>query len=240
MTTMKKPAPEANREAGYDTAFDSHNHTPLASADQQVALCSGFGQHHTNEADPDKPRKKLTPYVGITLNGVRSLVDNPQQVDKAAAQWMIPSTLMSRKFKEQEQHGEYYFLWADIDKDAPPLDELVEFLKDYAFEIYTSRSATREIPKSRILLALSKPLCWADWKLCQEILNDKLEAAGIIPDRANERAAQLCYLPNRGEFYDSRSQRDRSQLDALSEWGDEIAIRRIESDDVYAGRKLVI
>lgn len=27
MMTMKKPAPEANRETGYDTAFDSRNHT---------------------------------------------------------------------------------------------------------------------------------------------------------------------------------------------------------------------
>lgn len=25
MTTMKKPAPDGNREAGYDTAFDSGN-----------------------------------------------------------------------------------------------------------------------------------------------------------------------------------------------------------------------
>lgn len=29
MTTMKKPAPEANREAGYDTAFDTRNHSPI-------------------------------------------------------------------------------------------------------------------------------------------------------------------------------------------------------------------
>lgn len=29
MITKKKPAPEANREAGYDTAFDSRNHSPI-------------------------------------------------------------------------------------------------------------------------------------------------------------------------------------------------------------------
>lgn len=31
MTTKEKPATDANREAGYDTAFDSRNHTPFAS-----------------------------------------------------------------------------------------------------------------------------------------------------------------------------------------------------------------
>ena len=29
MDTKKKPAPEANREAGYDIAFNSHNHSPV-------------------------------------------------------------------------------------------------------------------------------------------------------------------------------------------------------------------
>lgn len=29
MTTKGKPAPEANREAGYDIAFNSHNHSPV-------------------------------------------------------------------------------------------------------------------------------------------------------------------------------------------------------------------
>jgi hypothetical protein len=30
MTTNKKPAPEANREAGYSTAFNSPNDSPFA------------------------------------------------------------------------------------------------------------------------------------------------------------------------------------------------------------------
>jgi len=43
MTTMKKPAPEANREAGYDTAFDSRNHSPMRphikAAIFRLAIC---------------------------------------------------------------------------------------------------------------------------------------------------------------------------------------------------------
>ena len=150
MDTNKKPAPGWHRETGLNDASDTANNTPSASPDQHVVLCSGFGQFHTNEADPDKPLKKLTQYVGITLDEIRALVDNPQQVDKKEAQWVIPSAVMSRTFKVQEQEGEYWFLWADLDKDAPPLDELVEMFSDYAFEIYTSRSATSENPKSRI------------------------------------------------------------------------------------------
>ena len=29
MTTKKKPVPGDNRETGYDTAFDSRNHSPI-------------------------------------------------------------------------------------------------------------------------------------------------------------------------------------------------------------------
>ncbi len=37
--------------------------------------------------------------------------------------------------------------------------------------------------------------------LLQKILNDRIEKAGIIPDRKTEAAGQICYLPNRGELY---------------------------------------
>lgn len=65
-------------------------------------MVSGFGQYHTDEPDPTNPDKKLTPYVGIEFAYIRALVDDPQQVKKSAAQWVIPSSLMSREFKRQE------------------------------------------------------------------------------------------------------------------------------------------
>jgi hypothetical protein len=43
MDTNKKPAPEANREAGYDTAFDSRNHRPIHS--QLKALLIGIAAY---------------------------------------------------------------------------------------------------------------------------------------------------------------------------------------------------
>ena len=170
-------------------------------------LCSGYGQRYTNEPDPERPNKILKPYVPFDLNQISSMVDNPQDVVKAQAQWLILSTLFSRKFKKQENEGKFYALWADLDKDAKKLAIVVLALisiigKGVRFEIYTTKSATEDNQKARILIILSKPLNGQEWQLCQQTLNDKLEEHGITPDRANEGCGQLCYLPNKGEFYD--------------------------------------
>lgn len=198
-------------------------------------MTSGFGQFHTNE--PGKDMRQ--PYAEIDLAGIRTLVDNPQQVDKSQAQWLIPSSLRSRKFKEQEAHGQFWLLWADIDKDPPTLDSLqstlyFEILDGFDHEIYTSRSAREDYQKSRILIPLDKPLSGADWLLCQQILNDKLEERNIIPDRKSEGCAQLCYLPNRGEFYDSRSNRDGMLFDPSDTWSTEIAEKRAQQAKAIA------
>lgn len=201
-----------------------------------TGLVSGIGQYHTNEYDPENPGKKLTPYLTIDLGGIRALVDTPQQVDKANAQWLIPSSYPSRTFKEQEQHGEYWLLWADLDKNPPKLssigDSVDTFLHGCDFELYNSRSATSQNQKARLLIFLDKPLAYADWHLAQGVLNDKLEALGIIPDRSNEGAAQLCYLPNKGELYDFDYARDGGFFDPLSYWAQEIAAKRekLEAD----------
>jgi len=189
----------------------------------QAKMISGFGQFHTNE----EGKSKRIPYEAIDLAEIRALVDHPQQVDKAKAQWLIPSTLPSRTFKQQEDQGHFWLLWADIDKEPPCLDTLqskvyFDLLSESDHEIYTSRSAREDYQKSRILIPLGKPLAGADWLICQQLLNDKLEASGIVPDRKSEGAAQLCYLPNRGQFYDSRSVRDGKPFDPLSTWSTDI------------------
>ena len=201
-----------------------------------VNLVSGIGQHHTNEYDPKKPNRPLVPYLTIVWADVRALVDTPQQVDKTAAQWLIPSNHPSRKFKEQEEKGEYWMLWADLDKNPPALSVISlyvdEILGSYDFEAYNSRSATQENPKARVLIPLAAPLRFADWELAQAILNDQLAALGVTPDRANERAAQLCYLPNKGAFYSSKSRREGQYFDPMQSWAQEIAKKRqeIEAD----------
>jgi hypothetical protein len=184
------------------------------------ALCSGYGQYDKQPGT-------------ITWQQVLELIDNPQQVDKSQSQWLIPSTLLSRTFKEQEQCGEFHSLWSDIDKEPPPLASMIETVESITLgsdlEIYSSRSATQDCPKWHVLVPLFKPLSGADWCLAQEVLNDKLEAAGITPDRASERAAQLCYLPNRGQLYQTYSVREGRLFDAadgFSGFGSEIAAKR--------------
>lgn len=182
-------------------------------------LVSGIGQTHTDE--PGKEHRR--PYLSITLAEIRAMVDNPPSVPKAKGQWFIPSTLPRRSFAEQEQHGEYWMLWADLDKDPKPLaevDEAVLYLlgrRDY--EVFASRSARLDYQKGRVLIPLAVPLSGVDWLACQRVLNDKLEAAGFKPDRTSERAAQLCYLPAEAEFYTSYSMRNGEYFNPLEAWG---------------------
>jgi hypothetical protein len=202
------------------------------SPDEQ--MCSGFGQYHTNEADSSKPNKKLTPYVGITFSEILRLAKTPQAVPKASARWVIPSTLLSRNFNTQESEGKFNALWADLDKDPPTLEKVMGLMEDFDFVAYTSRSATQAIPKCRIIIPLSEPLPGGDWVICQEILNDKLISSNITPDTANLGPGQLCYLPNRGEFYDYRSRYIGSTLDPMNDWVNEMAVKRQSLSDKAA------
>jgi hypothetical protein len=64
-------------------SFTGRAYGRLGDAMNSLAqMVSGYGQYHTNEADPANPAKKLIPYTTITLEGIRALVDNPQQEDK--------------------------------------------------------------------------------------------------------------------------------------------------------------
>lgn len=191
-------------------------------------FCSGYGQFHTNELG----KENRIPYAQITFAKIRQLVDNPQQVDKSLAQWLIPSTLQSRKFKEQEANGEFWMLWGDIDENAIGIHgtpkRIETMIPGCDYEIYTTKTATQSNQKFRILILLNKPLSGSDWVICQEILNDKLESNGIIPDRKSQGAAQLCYLPNRGEYYDSKSKRNGAFFEPAFQWADEIKNKQDE------------
>ena len=164
-------------------------------------LCSGYGQYYSENNKTD-PRN----YVGITLNEIFEMAENPSSVAKEEAQWIIPSSLMNRVHSEQKKQGMFHCLWADLDKLAGLsfFDLVIKTngIIDGKICIYTSSSATEENPKSRIIIPLADPVPGEMFVILQTILNNRLEAAGIIPDRATERAGQLCYLPNRGEYYD--------------------------------------
>lgn len=202
----------------------------------RTMMVSGFGQYHTDE--PGKEYRR--PYVPIDLDGIRQLVDTPQKVLKENARWVIPSTLQRRDFGLQERQGEFWMLWQDLDYkpgEDPftplPLDQVAKvldgkILNGCQFEAYTSSSAAVGRQKARILVPLDQPLSGSDWLVCQEIFLEKLYEHEITGDVAAKRAAQLCYLPNRGEFYRSFSNRDGAVFDPLKAWADEMAAKRQE------------
>lgn len=193
-------------------------------------MVSGFGKFHTNEPDPKNPKKLLRPYRNISLDSIRKMVEVPQYVVKSKAQWFIPSILKSRNFKSQETKGEFWMLWADLDENPKPLSEvkiliqdvLDGFLGPFNFEIYASNSATKDKQKGRILIPLLEPLTGQEWMICQQILNDKLDKIGIKADPKSEGAAQLCYLPNKGVFYESHYLREGLMFDPQKIWEDEV------------------
>ena len=144
--------------------------------------------------------------------------------------------MLSRVHAEQREKGTFHALWADIDETqgrtfAEIVDRANGFLLD--FWAYTSRSATEENQKARIIVPLVQPVDGHHFVLLQKILNDKLKKNGIMPDRATERAGQVCYLPNRGEFYRWHIENSTGPM-SPDAWADEI---RGEQERIKAAEK---
>ncbi len=177
----------------------------LTNTVMTAPMVSGIGQFHTNEADPKKPTKTLTPYVTVTWPEIITMAENPPEVDKSQGQWFIPSTLLSRTHDEQKERGQYYVLPFDFDKNSLPLISVVHAVLDVVggcdYVAYNSRSATVMRSKCRVLIPLAIGVGYQEYRAMLHVLNDALDAAGFITDRALERAGQVVYLPNRGEVY---------------------------------------
>lgn len=182
-----------------------------------LQLCSGYGQWHSpnNKHNPQ-------PYVGVTLPQIRAMLDNPPTGDKKQAQWAIFSTQSNRVHAEQREHGQFVALWADIDDNrlmnAEQIYDRLHVLLP-GFFAYTSRSATQNNQKLRIIVPLTEAVSGSAFVRLQKVLNDKLETVGIIPDRVTERAGQVCYLPNKGEFWSWDEK--QGALDPI-DWADEL------------------
>ncbi|NTV71552.1 MAG: hypothetical protein HGA71_15575 [Azonexaceae bacterium] len=240
MTTpdAKNPAGAAAGQ-GTSKSRESDANLPQAAAPEYprnlpniygAAFVSGLGQFHSN----GPAAKKRKPYLAVTLADIRAMVDNPPSVPKENGRWFIPSTLATRTFDEQHDNGEFWILWADLDKAPRPLSEVADaVLGDivdlHDFEVYASRSSRRDCQKGRIFIPLAAPLSGADWLLCQKVFNDKIEALGFTPDRKSEGCGQICFLPNRGEFYESHHMRSGALFDPLTAWYDEIEVKRTQA-----------
>ncbi|WP_431023310.1 AAA family ATPase [Halomonas sp. H5] len=171
----------------------------LPSCFLNAEFCSGVGQFHSPNAKRN-PRRLET----ITGAAIVAMLGAPQRVSKGKARWAIFSPLLSRGAEDQRRQGEFFALWADLDRDPPELQDAADHLAaDLGATVlaYTSASATQDRQKARLLVPLASPCPGDRFEACQRILSARLGALGITPDRATERANQVCYLPNAGTFY---------------------------------------
>lgn len=204
----------------------------------QPVFCSGFGQFHTNEPDPENPFRKLTPYTATTFATIRNLCDTPQEVEKSDAMWVIPSTVMSRTHDQQRAIGRYGLLVADLDKqDGLPLSGVAEAIRTIIFgrnfETYTTKSATPENQKARVVIELETQLDFPTWCEAQEMFFDQLESKGFKCDRSLSRAGQLFYLPNRGTYYQNLHERTSGKFAPIKFWGAELEARKATAAAEY-------
>ncbi|SNT38136.1 AAA family ATPase [Tropicimonas sediminicola] len=171
-----------------------------------AAFCTGFGQHDTHKDTGE-------PYDKVTFSDIVAMAENPPQTPKAQAQWTIASRYCgwdARVFEVQRDRGEFGLIGLDFDGTAEqPANSAKEigaalravFGEDATRLYYSSSRATEANPKSRVLLPLADYIPGRDWSDTMEAIHQLLEEHGLRPDPALERAAQLIFLPNRGEYY---------------------------------------
>ena len=176
-------------------------------------ICTGHGSADTrarvlNDGRFNPHPSAGFPYATITLEQIYGMVADPPSVPKADAQWIGPSTYHledARSHTAQREKGSFLLLAADIDQGNPSLEKVVEVasqvLGDGAFVVYSSRGATEENRKWRILIPLAHPIRGDWYSDYADAFFDALEHFGLSLDRTLARTGQLVYLPNRGEYY---------------------------------------
>ncbi len=182
--------------------FEAKN---IIGAIQKARWVSGYGGYHTARPDAKNPK----PYIHAAHKDIVDMAKNPGEVPKEQAQWAIFSTIdgpQARVHQFQRENGQYSALWGDIDQTEgltflDIVNRVNAAFPQYHYIVYTSKSATENNPKSRILLPLAVSIPGHDYEMFARIFNNRLEASGLPPDRATERTGQLCYLPNRGVYY---------------------------------------
>ena len=178
----------------------------IAIALLETKLVSGHGMSHT--ANPKSKYPK--PYIDVSIEDIFDMAATPPAITKDQAQWVLPSTVggeLAREHKFQAENGEFHILWADLDEvKGKTFQEIKEGVNKavvgHAALVYTTRGAEKDDPRSRVIIPLKSPITGSEYKLASHVLNDRIAAAGLIPDRANEGTAQICGLPNRGNHYE--------------------------------------
>ncbi len=219
MTDNKKAAPVGQLVTASKSFNECH-----------YRLCSGFGKYHTDSQTSPKPR----PFATCSFAEIVEIAINPPEVSKSNAQWIIPSTLLSRNRAKQFTEGQFYLLVADIDEEPPRLRELMTVISlaiGGALALgYTSKSAKSDYQKAHVLIPVPAMNGYR-WSLCQTVLCNKLEVAGITPDRKVLEPNQVCYLPNRGEYYDCHMVGD-GVFNSVNSWFKELDAEHVRREQL--------
>lgn len=167
-----------------------------------VALMAGRGAHYTHKDRADD-------YPTITVDAIQGMLELPQDVPKEVAWWFCPTDYIrfdARSADRQREAGRAYFLIADIDKGSPSLETVLQKTRQvigngFAFWVYSSKSATQEELKWRVLIPLAEPLAGAEYSYYQKALRQGYAQREVICDAALDTLSQPVYLPNRGPHY---------------------------------------
>lgn len=167
-------------------------------------MCAGKGARHTNIHTGEH-----YPQVSV----MQAISAPPTHLPKEKGRWLIPSNYYApdaRNHITQKMFGRYTMLVCDIDKGNPSLSKILDAMQNIVgaetlFRLYSTRSATAENKKWRILIPLIEPVIFDEWELCQRVMSNALLTYEIETDTAMHRAAQLVFLPNcdKGGFFQS-------------------------------------
>ena len=210
---------------------------------------TGFGKSETHahplrEGVLNPSARAGQPYDTIDPAGIVRLLKNPPSVPKDNAQWFIPSSYYdfdARSHAAQREHGTFWWLILDVDDNDLALGEIEAALTSVVPGcrqlIYATRSSMPDGRRWRALVPLDEPVAGADYHDTADAFFDLLEeatAGALIPCRGLDRAAQLVYLPNRGEHYEHAIRKAGGSLDLtdhpISRRREETRRKRAEAD----------
>lgn len=201
----------------------------------KINLCSGIGKWYTTNPEAKVVQSE---YETITIEKIIESASTPTRLAKDNAQWVIPSTLLTRVHAQQREKGTYYAIWGDIDDHAEldsVKDVLAELVGHNQYLIYSSSRSKVELKKWRIFIPLAHTANGDEYKALAQILNERLANAGITPDEKNVLNGQVFYLPNRdpieSKFYDHFISDAVSLFDWREILKDELAQKRQQAQD---------
>lgn len=174
--------------------------------------CTGYGAGDTRKEVFSNGRPNPMggqPYGTVTAKAIFEQVLDPPTVPKEQAQWMVPSSYHdfdAREHTAQRQSGWYQWLVADIDYGSPDLAKVTSAVRTALgpapFLVYSTRSATPDNRKWRVLVPLIEPIPGEWFPAFQAAFFTRLHLQGLVLDSAPMRTGQVAYLPNRGAFYE--------------------------------------